>query len=169
MKRQNKPTDFFDLLAQKGIISAANIKKTDTGGKRVSLGSIFREIIKELSTDPNLSPDPEGEPAFSAEEKYEREEYFSRRSAEEERKGEEAAAREQAAELRRAESQKQAAAQAAQKEERLHNANNLDNQTNRIRKKQSTARGSKQLLKNKRSLRQTFLLKEIISKPLGLK
>ncbi len=177
MRKSKKSADFLDLLKEKGIISSSNKSSTHSEKKPAKLGSLFSELIKEMTTDPEIREkrsriEEEQEPEYYDslyKEKQQEDEVSLHEDVEVQRKRRQTEFNINEMKLR-------------QKEERKNTQKKFDEEI-RLKKEQEHLEKVKSeleaiklqkhsvidILQNKSSLRQAFVINEILSKPLGLK
>ena len=177
MRKSKKSVDLLDLLKEKGIISSSNKSSTHSQNKPVTFGSFFSELVKEMTTDPDISEkrsriEEEQElehPDLLHESKRQEDEVSLNEDVEDQRKRRQTEFNKNEMKLRQKENRKKARNKLEEDKRLKQEQDCLEEARNELEAKRLQTHRVVDLLKNKSSLKQAFVISEILSKPLGLK
>ena len=177
MRKSKKSADLLDLLKEKGIISSSNKSSTNSQNKPVTFGSFFSELVKEITTDPEISEkrsriEEEHELKHSDllhESKLQEDEVSLNEDVEDQRKRRQTEFNKNEMKLRQREDRKKARNKLEEDKRLKQEQDSLEEARSDLEAKRLKTHRVVDLLKNKSSLKQAFVINEILSKPLGLK
>ena len=165
--------DFMDLLEEKGFLSSG--KPDSTRETPQTLGRLFKDLLKELTTDPEIKEKTQKnykiEETTSKTSTSSATDKRSAKSLESERKhaSAEALRQEQAIRIRNEDIEKRREVIQRQREMQAQKQKHLDQEEAELAAKLQHNLTISTILSQRSTLKQAFILSEIIAKPLGLK